>query len=170
MKTILVLFSFFLFISCGSRSVNLQKEKTEQKENTQISETTKAETTDQRNVETSYKLSETAFGFSIEPINGNAFFHLNMAGQEISGETSGKMNFQTSDKKEEKSTKESHHIHTSYQTYTTYQTHTNYKSVLKNKQTEREGYPVWIWILTGVLITLLALLLWSRVKPKFNFF
>lgn len=169
MKTILVLFSFFL-ISCGSRNVNLQKEKTEQKENTQISADTKAEITDQRNVETSYKLSETAFGFSIEPINGNASFHLNFGGKEISGETSGKMNFTTSDKQEEKNKKETHKIHTTYQTQTTYQTEITYKSVLKNKQTERKAFPVWVWILTGVLLTVLAQLLWSRVKPKFNLF
>lgn len=170
MKTILVLFSFFLLISCGSRSVNLQKEKTEQKEKTQISETTKSEVTDHRTAETSYKLNETAFGFSIEPINGNASFHLNFGGQQISGETSGKMNFNRSDKQEEKSTKETHLIHTTYQTQLTYQTVTTYKSVLKNKQTERKAFPVWIWILTGVLLTVLAQLLWSRVKPKFNFF
>lgn len=109
----LLLYSIFisLLVSCASRTskVNINKGETVSKEKEVLSEkTTVKETNDILN---NFKITESDYGFTLEPISGNALFDLSLNGINYKGSTSGKLNFtnsakETIDKSVSKSSKE----------------------------------------------------------------
>lgn len=150
--------SLVILISCGGRKskVDKQSEKLDTKTE-QIAET-KAETTSEKTGETSYNLNSDFLNFNIEPVNDMpAIFKFIYGGQEIRGETTGKLNFSNEKRQEDIKTRFREIIHTTYVTETNYQTHTTYKKATKSKETERKDYP-WYWIVVGTI------LLWELLK------
>ena len=150
--------SLLLILSCGSRKSKVEKQSEKLDNRTEQKTETKTETTSEKSGETSYNLTSDFLNFNIEPVNGTpAIFKFIYGGQEIKGETTGKLNFSNEKRKEETQTKYLEKIQTTYVTKTNYQTHTTYKTVQKSKETERKAYP-WYWIVIGTI------LLWELLK------
>lgn len=171
--------SLLILLSCGSRTSKVNKES--EKTNTESFETKKSEGTQktelssqtESNILSKSKLVDMGFGFSINPINGqNSFFNLISGKDTLSLQTNAQINFNKNNKTEERRTVEKHKTITTYKTFTTYKTKTTYKTQTtyqfekKNKETDRKAYPVILWIGLGIIITILAQLLWKVYKPK----
>lgn len=167
MKKFIWISFLMILIGCGSRKVKTEKQSEKFDTKTEQKTETKSETTSEKSGETSYNLTSDLLNFNIEPINGiPAVFSFDYNGKKISGETTGKLNFSNEKRKEEIQTKFREVIQTTHVTKTNYQTHTTYKTVQKSKETEREPYPVIMWIGLGIVITVLVQLLWKVYKPK----
>lgn len=150
--------SMLILLSCGSRKVKIEKQSEKIDTKTEQKTETKSETTSEKSGETSYNLTSDLLNFNIEPVNGMpAIFKFIYGGQEIQGETTGKLNFSNEKRKEDIQTKFREATYTTYVTKTNYQTHTTYKTARKAKETEREPYP-WYWIVIGTI------LLWELLK------
>lgn len=148
MNKIIILLISVLCFSCASRTskVNINKGETVSKENEVISEkTTVKETNDILN---NFKITESGYGFTLEPISGNALFDLSLNGINYKGSTSGKLNFtnsakETIDKSVSKSSKETKIIkkteHIKYY-FTRWKT--------KNKETIKTvKYTIWFFLI-----------------------
>ncbi|MDV3537883.1 hypothetical protein CMU94_01945 [Elizabethkingia anophelis] len=111
MRLLLYTTFIFLFVSCASRTskVNINKGETVSKEKEVIKEKTTVKETNE--ILNNFKITESGYGFTLEPISGNALFDLNLNGINYKGSTSGKLNFtnstkETIDKTVSKSSKE----------------------------------------------------------------
>lgn len=166
--------SLLILLSCGSRKSKVEKQSEKLDTKTEQQAETKSETTSEKTGETSYNLNSEFLNFNIEPVNDMpAIFKFIYGGQEIRGETTGKLNFSNEKRQEEVKTKFRETTHTTYLTKTNYQTHTTYKTERKFKETEREAYPIYWWILLGMAIPVLIQLLWKAYaagNPMFKIF
>ncbi|MCL1653774.1 hypothetical protein M2T28_14210 [Elizabethkingia miricola] len=111
MRLILYTIFLYLFVSCASRTskVNINKGETVSKDKEIISEKTSEKVTSE--ILNNFKITESGYGFTLEPISGNALFDLSLNGINYKGSTSGKLNFtnsakETIDKTVSKSSKE----------------------------------------------------------------
>ena len=161
--------SLLILLSCGSRKSKVDKQSEKLDTKTEQQAETKVETTSEKTGETSYNLNSDFLNFNIEPVNDMpAIFKFIYGGQEIRGETTGKLNFSNEKRQEEVKTKFRETTHTTYLTKTNYQTHTTYKTERKSKETEREAYPWYYWLGAGMGLMLLIIVIGWAVWKFYN--
>lgn len=151
--------SLLLIISCGARKSNVEK----------LSQKTEATAVQNLSKEVeSTSSSENGFNFSnlaeneIFSIAGGLPYTLNYSGIVYSGSSS----IEISKNKAETKYNYFNRIITTYKTVTNYQTLTTYKSILdtKSKSTEKEAYPIWVWMILGSVITIALIIAWKSFK------
>jgi len=151
-----------LVISCGSRTskVEKQSEKVEAKTKQNLI----AETFSENQSETTVDYSKFWENQNIVIGTDGNPFTVNYRGFQYSGSAPITINNVKGEVKYKTVTK----IHTTFKSRIQYKTKTIYKSVKtsKDKETERKGLPIIIWIVLGAFITVLLQLLWKLYKPK----
>ena len=165
MKKFTLISFIFLLFSCGSRTKNVQKENIETNNQSLGTASAKVDTNIKSETLTNTKLSDLGFGFSLTPVNGrNSFINLISGKDTVSVQTNAKVEFNKNNKVQQTETKTIYQKINSYWSQTTYKSVTTYKSSKKNSQTERNSYPIWMWIAVGFFLKILIHLLWKWFK------
>lgn len=161
MNKIIILLVSILFIGCASRTskVNINKGEIISNEKEITSEKSNIKETNE--VLNNFKITEYGYGFTLEPISGNALFDLSLNGINYKGSTSGKLNFtnstkETIDKTINKTSKETYIIKKTERIkyYIT-------KWQIKNKETIKTvKYTFWFFL----IFAFTTIVIWELLK------